>query len=60
MKTKRKYLSPQLAVALFKAERGYATSGFRLAIFTENLSEGSENIEERQESGDIWGSEWNY
>ena len=60
MKTKKKYLPPHLTVALIKAERGYATSGFRLAIFEADRREGSENIEAREMSGQSWGSDWNY
>lgn len=60
METKKKYQSPQLAVVLFNSERGYAISGFGLAILESSRNEGSENIEERRMSESGWGAEWNY
>jgi hypothetical protein len=60
METKKKYQSPQLTVATFKAERGYVVSGFRLAIFDTHIDEGSENLENRQMSDQHWGNDWNY
>lgn len=60
METKKRYQTPRLTVAVFKAERGYAVSSFHLAIFESSLEQGSENIESRQESNDVWGTDWNY
>lgn len=60
MESKKQYLPPQLMVASVKPERGYAESNNRLAIFSSSKRSGSGNLESRQESGSVWGSDWNY
>ena len=54
-KKKKLYMTPELTVVAFKAERGYSASrdGF-LGLSLENRSEGSEHLESRNENG-YWG-----
>lgn len=56
---KKNYTPPRLTVAVFKQERGYATS-YRLAIFESSCEAGSDDLEQRQMSDHGWGSDWNY
>lgn len=57
-KKKKLYMTPELTVVTFKAERGYLASGAQrdgfLGLSLEYSSEGSEQLESRNESG-YWG-----
>lgn len=54
-KKKKFYMTPELTVVDFKAERGYSASrDGLLGLSLEHSSEGSEQLESRNESG-YWG-----
>ena len=56
--TKKPYEAPHLTVVTFKAERGYTTSPFQLALINEAtiLSRSSNNLEARIDGGNWGGS----
>ena len=64
MNTKKEYIAPELTVVTFKAEQGYASSGFRLvqdfSLFEQddNSNYNSQAQENWNDDGGAFGSGW--